>query len=209
MSVSDVVKNMRWLGHDGFLIKAEGKVIVIDPFQIKECELADIILVSHEHYDHCSPADVEKIQKDSTIIVTEADSAKRLSGDVRTMEPGDKITVSGIPIEAVPAYNTNKEFHPKENGWLGFILTVDGVRIYHAGDTDYIPEMASFRVDIALLPVSGTYVMTAEEAVEATKKMEPKVVVPMHYGAIVGSRDDARRFAEALRETCEVVVLES
>ncbi|MDY6839458.1 MAG: MBL fold metallo-hydrolase [Thermodesulfobacteriota bacterium] len=209
MSVKDVVKNIRWLGHDGFLIKAEGKVIVIDPFQIQECELADVILVSHEHYDHCSPADVKKIQKDSTIIVTEADSAKKLSGDVKTMKPGDKITVSGIPIEAVPAYNTNKAFHPKENGWLGFILTVDGVRIYHAGDTDDIPEMASFQVDIALLPVSGTYVMTAEEAVEATKKIKPKVVIPMHYGAIVGSTDDAQRFAEALRGTCEVVVLES
>jgi len=209
MSVRDVVKNMRWLGHDGFLVKGEGKVIVIDPFQIKECEPADIILVSHEHYDHCSPADVKKIQKDSTIIVTEADSAKKLSGDVRTMKPGDKTTVLGIPIEAVPAYNTDKAFHPKENGWLGFILTVDGVRIYHAGDTDNIPEMASFQVDIALLPVSGTYVMTAEEAVEATKKIEPKVVIPMHYGAIVGSADDAQRFAEALRETFEVVVLES
>jgi len=209
MSVKDVVENIRWLGHDGFLIKAEGKAIVIDPFQIQECELADVILVSHEHYDHCSPADVKKIQKDSTIIVTEADSAKKLSGDVKTMKPGDKITVSGIPIEAVPAYNTNKAFHPKENGWLGFILTVDGVRIYHAGDTDDIPEMASFQVDIALLPVSGTYVMTAEEAVEATKKIKPKVVIPMHYGAIVGSTDDAQRFAEALRGTCEVVVLES
>ncbi|MDY6990487.1 MAG: MBL fold metallo-hydrolase [Thermodesulfobacteriota bacterium] len=209
MSVRDVVKNMKWLGHDGFLIKGEGKVIVIDPFQIDECEPADIILVSHEHYDHCSPADVKKIQNDSTIIVTEADSAKKLSGDVRTMKPGDKITVSGIPIEAVPAYNTNKAFHPKENGWLGFILTVDGVRIYHAGDTDDIPEMASFQADIALLPVSGTYVMTAEEAVEAAKKIEPKVAIPMHYGAIVGSADDARRFAEAIGGTCEVVVLES
>ncbi|MDY6953232.1 MAG: MBL fold metallo-hydrolase [Thermodesulfobacteriota bacterium] len=209
MSVKDVVRNIRWLGHDGFLIKSEDKVIVIDPFQIKECEPADIILVSHEHYDHCSPGDVKKIQKDATIIVTEADSAQKLSGDVRTMKPGDKITLSGIPIEAVPAYNTNKEFHPKEKGWLGFIVTADGVRIYHAGDTDYIPEMASFAVDIALLPVSGTYVMTAEEAVEATKKIEPKVAIPMHYGAIVGSTDDALSFAEALRGICEVVVLES
>jgi len=209
MSVKDVVKNIRWLGHDGFCIKAEGKVIVIDPFQIKECEPADVILISHEHYDHCSPVDVKKIQKDSTIIVTEADSAKKLSGNVRTVRPGDTLTVSGIPIEAVPAYNTNKAFHPKENGWLGFILTVEGVKIYHAGDTDDIPEMASFEVDIALLPVSGTYVMTAEEAVEVTKKIRPKVAIPMHYGAIVGSADDAQHFAEALRGTCEVVVLES
>lgn len=209
MGINDVVKNITWLGHDGFLIKGDDRVIVIDPFQVNQCEPADIILISHEHYDHCSPKDVNKIRKDSTVIVTEAQSAKKLSGDVRVVQPGDKLTVTGIPIEAVPSYNTNKSFHPKENGWLGFIVTVDGVRIYHAGDTDRIPEMASFQVDIALLPVSGTYVMTAEEAVEAAGMIKPKVVIPMHYGAIVGSSDDAKRFREALRGTCEVVVLGS
>jgi len=207
MGINDVVKNITWLGHDGFLIKGDGKAIVIDPFQVKQCEPADIILISHEHYDHCSPEDVKKIRKDSTVIVTEAQSAAKLSGDVRVVQPGDKLTVSGIPIEAVPSYNTNKRFHPKESGWLGFIVTVDGVRIYHAGDTDRIPEMESFEVDIALLPVSGTYVMTAEEAVEAARMIKPKLVIPMHYGAIVGSADDAKRFSEALQGTCEVVVL--
>ncbi len=207
MGINDVVKNITWLGHDGFLIKGDGKAIVIDPFQVKHCEPADIILISHEHYDHCSPEDVKKIRKDSTVIVTEAQSAAKLSGNVRVVQPGDKLTVSGIPIEAVPSYNTNKSFHPKENGWLGFIVTVDGVRIYHAGDTDRIPEMESFQVDIALLPVSGTYVMTAEEAVEAARMIRPKVVIPMHYGAIVGSADDAKRFSKALQGTCEVVVL--
>ena len=123
------------------------------------------------------------------------------------VQPGDKLTVSGIQIEAVPAYNTNKNFHPKQNGWLGFVLTVDGVRIYHAGDTDLIPEMDSIKADIALLPVSGTYVMTAEEAVEAAKIIKPKLVIPMHYDSIVGSADDARRFCDALAGTCEVVVL--
>jgi len=207
MGIEDMVKNITWLGHDGFLIKGDGKAIVIDPFQVKQCEPADIILISHEHYDHCSPEDVNKIRKDSTVIVTEAQSASKLAGDVRVVQPGDKLTVSGIPIEAVPSYNTNKSFHPKEKGWLGFIVTVEGVRIYHAGDTDRIPEMASFQADIALLPVSGTYVMTAEEAVEAARLMKPKVVIPMHYGAIVGSADDAKRFSEALRGTCQVVVL--
>ena len=207
MGINDVVKNITWLGHDGFLIKGDGKAIVIDPFQVKQCEPADIILISHEHYDHCSPEDVKKIRKDSTVIVTEAQSAAKLSGDVRVVQPGDKLMVSGIPIEAVPSYNTNKRFHPKESGWLGFIVTVDGVRIYHAGDTDRIPEMESFEVDIALLPVSGTYVMTAEEAVEAARMIKPKLVIPMHYGAIVGSADDAKRFSEALQGTCEVVVL--
>jgi len=207
MGVKDVVKNITWLGHDGFLIKGDGKAIVIDPFQVKKCEPADVILVTHEHYDHCSPEDIQKVQEASTVIVTEADSAKKLSGDVRVVQPGDKLTVSGIQIEAVPAYNTNKNFHPKQNGWLGFVLIVEGVRIYHAGDTDLIPEMDSIKADIALLPVSGTYVMTAEEAVEAAKIIKPKLVIPMHYDAIVGSADDARRFRDALAGTCEVVVL--
>jgi L-ascorbate metabolism protein UlaG (beta-lactamase superfamily) len=206
MGVNDVVKNITWLGHDGFLIKGDGKAVVIDPFQITQCEPADIILITHEHYDHCSPEDIRKIQKASTVIVTEADSARKLSGDVRVVQPGDKLTVSGIPIEAVPAYNTNKNFHPKQNGWLGFVVTVDGVRIYHAGDTDLIPEMDSLKTDIALLPVSGTYVMTAEEAVEAAKTIKPKLAIPMHFGAIVGSTDDAWRFCDALAGTCEVVL---
>jgi len=207
MGVNDVVKNITWLGHDGFLIKGDGKAIAIDPFQVKDCESADIILVTHEHYDHCSPEDIQKIQKASTVIVTEANSAAKLSGDVRVVQPGDKLTVEGIPIEVVPSYNTNKNFHPKENGWLGFIVTIEGVRIYHAGDTDMIPEMASFDVDVALLPVSGTYVMTAEEAVEAAKMINPKLAIPMHYDTIVGSSDDAQRFCDALAGICEVVML--
>jgi L-ascorbate metabolism protein UlaG (beta-lactamase superfamily) len=209
MGVNDVVKNITWLGHDGFLIKGDGKTIAIDPFQVEECEPADIILVTHEHYDHCSSEDIRKIQKESTVIVTEPNSANKLSGDVRVVQPGDKLTVSGIPIEAVPSYNTNKAFHPKQNAWLGFIVTVEGVRIYHAGDTDLIPEMNSFDVDIALLPVSGTYVMTAEEAVEAAKMIKPKLAIPMHYDSIVGSADDARRFCDALKGTCETVMLSS
>jgi len=207
MSVDDVIREIKWLGHDGFLIKGDGKVIVIDPFQVKECEPADLILVSHEHYDHCSPEDVQNILKDSTVIITEADSAAKLSGNIQVVQPGDKVSAAGISVETVPAYNTNKAFHPKANGWLGFVITVAGVRVYHAGDTDVIPEMDSVQADIALLPVSGTYVMTVQEAVEAAKMIKPKVVIPMHYGAIVGSADDAKHFKEAMEQICEVVVL--
>lgn len=209
MGLNEVVENITWLGHDGILIKGDGKVIVIDPFQIQDCEPADVVLISHDHYDHCSPDDIKKIQKDETVIVTEKDSAKKLTGTVKVVQPGDTVTVAGIVVEAIPAYNTNKNFHPKGNGWLGFIVTVDGVRIYHAGDTDLVPEMDSLEVDVALLPVSGTYVMTAEEAVEATKRIGPKVAIPMHYGAIVGSAEDAEQFRNALHGICDVVVLDT
>ena len=123
------------------------------------------------------------------------------------VRPGDRLSVGGVGIEAVPAYNLQKSFHPREKGWLGFVVEVEGVRIYHAGDTDFIPEMASIRADIALLPVSGTYVMTAEEAVEAAKAIAPKVAIPMHYGAIVGDDGDARDFEAALEGVCAVRIL--
>jgi L-ascorbate metabolism protein UlaG (beta-lactamase superfamily) len=205
--LSDVLSNIKWLGHDGFEVSTDEIRLVIDPYQIEACEPADIILITHPHFDHCSVDDIEKIKKPSTVFVTEAESAKKLDGDVRIVKPGDRLTVMGIEIEAVPAYNTDKDFHPKKNNWLGFIVTIDGVRVYHAGDTDLIPEMDDLSVDIALLPVSGTYVMTADEAIEAARKITPKVAIPMHYDAIVGSRDDAVKFKTALEGVCEVVVL--
>ncbi len=209
MGVDDVVKNITWLGHAGFLIKAEGKVIVIDPFQLDQCDPADIILITHEHYDHCSPEDVEKIQTDKTIIVATPDCAGKLKGNVKTVKPGDTLNIGGIDIEAVPSYNTNKQFHTKDRNWVGYIFKVGGKRIYIAGDTDYIPEMKSFKnIDIALLPVSGTYVMTAEEAVKAALDIQPKVAVPMHFGSIVGDKGDAEQFAEALKCKIDVFILE-
>ena len=208
MGIDEIISNMTWLGHDGFCMKGDDAVVVIDPYQVRQCEPADVVLITHQHYDHCSPKDIQQVQKADTVIITEPDSAEQLTGDIRIVKPGDKVTVHGVEVEAVPAYNVNKNFHPKGNQWLGFVVTIDGVRIYHAGDTDLIPEMGSLKVDIALLPVSGTYVMTAEEAVEAAKKMRPSVAVPMHYGAIVGAEDDAKRFQEALEGVCKVVILE-
>jgi L-ascorbate metabolism protein UlaG (beta-lactamase superfamily) len=202
-----MIKDIHWLGHDTFKIVGE-KVIYTDPFKIKKKDEADIILITHEHYDHCSPDDVKLVQGPNTIIVTTADCAKKLTGKVKTVKPGDTVTVEGIEIDAVPSYNTNKQFHPKTNGWVGYIFTAKGQRIYIAGDTDYIPEMKNFRVDIALLPVSGTYVMTAEEAVRAALDIRPKIAIPMHYGSIVGSKDDADRFAEGLKGKIEVVILQ-
>jgi L-ascorbate metabolism protein UlaG (beta-lactamase superfamily) len=203
---NDMIKNIHWLGHDTFKIMGE-KVIVTDPYEIKKTDKADIILITHSHQDHCSPADVKKLQTATTTIVATADCAVKLQGTIKTMKPGDTINVGGIEIEAVPAYNTNKKFHPRENNWVGYIITVSGQRIYLAGDTDYIPEMKTFKVDIALLPVSGTYVMTADEAVKAALDIKPKIAIPMHYGSIVGSIKDAESFANALKGKIEVVIL--
>ena len=204
--IEEILSKIVWLGHDGFRIDAS-KTVYIDPYQISDGPGADLILITHEHFDHCSPEDVAKIQQSGSVIVTEKDSAAQLSGDVRVVKVGETLTIDSVTVEAVPAYNTNKDFHPKSKGWLGFIVEVDGVKVYHAGDTDFIPEMKDFSTDIALLPVSGTYVMTADEAVEAAQAINPKIAIPMHYGAIVGAGQDAETFKSALEGKIEVRIL--
>lgn len=205
--VRTMIKNIHWLGHDTFKITGD-KIIYTDPFKIKKKDSADVILITHEHYDHCSPEDVKKVQGPDTVIVATHDCAGKLSGNIKVVKPGDTINIGDIKIEAVPAYNTNKKFHPKDKGWVGYVFIVSGKKIYIAGDTDYIPEMKMLKgVDIALLPVSGTYVMTAEEAVQAAFDIKPGIAVPMHYGSIVGDKKDAERFAAALKGKVEVVVL--
>ena len=207
--IDTILDKLEWLGHDGYRLTAGNQVIYFDPFKLSGKHLpADIIMVTHDHFDHCSLEDIEQIQQENTTIVTEPSSAKKLSGSIITLIPGESCEVNGISIEAVPSYNTNKKFHPKKNNWLGFIITVDGVRIYHAGDTDYIPEMKDFKADIALLPVSGTYVMTAEEAVQAALDINPQIAIPMHYSSIVGDDSDAEKFANSLEGKVKVRTLQ-
>lgn len=210
--VAKMVENIHWLGHDSFRLEGEGKVIYLDPYQLPAGAVpADLILITHDHSDHCSPADVERIRTPETVVVTVAAAAAKLPKPVRLVSPGDSLVAQGIAVETVPAYNTNKfrspgkPFHPREAGNVGYVVTLAGRRIYHTGDTDLIPEMGTVRADVALLPVSGIYVMTVEEAVEAADLIRPQVAVPMHVGAGIGELDDARRFAQTARVPVRVL----
>ncbi|MBI2846060.1 MAG: MBL fold metallo-hydrolase [Chloroflexi bacterium] len=201
-----MIEKITWLGHASFKIEG-AKRIYLDPWKLDDGDPADLILITHAHYDHLESQDVAKIQGPKTVIVTTKDCAAKLKGDLRVVKPGDRLVVEGVPIEVVPAYNIGKDFHPKAKGWVGYILTIDGSRIYHAGDTDIIPEMDNIECDIALLPVGGTYTMTSTEAAEAAKKVKAKISVPMHWGDIVGSRADAETFQK--RAPPEVKILTS
>jgi len=208
--------SLHWLGHDGFKIVAGGKTIYIDPYQLGKAQQnkndADIVLVSHNHFDHLSMDDLKHVIGKKTSIVAAKECTEQLNAahaaEVKGVSPGDRLTVQGVSVEAVAAYNTNKKFHPKADNKVGFVLTIGGLRIYHTGDTDDIPEMSTVKPDVAFVPVSGTYVMTAEEAASAVnEKIKPqKLAIPMHYGAIVGNENDAKKFSQLVK-VCPVRIL--
>jgi len=203
------------IAHDTFKIKGS-KVVYTDPFKVTKHDEADIVLLSHEHFDHLNLEDLCKVIFPGTTIVASPLCKNGLKTvhvkETRFLDPGGKLSVDQVDIEAVPAYNLNKfrepgkAFHPKGEKRLGFVITLDGTRVYFAGDTDFIPEMKSLQCDVALLPVSGTYVMTVEEAVEAAAAINPKIAVPMHYAAIVGSDADASKF-KSLVKNCRVEIV--
>jgi len=207
--------SVKWLGHSGFLIRnsTKGKVVYIDPYNIKEdSEKADLILITHSHYDHCSVADLKKIVKEGTKIILPADCQSKvmrfdISVKIEIVEPGKKLEYGEIKIDVFHAYNIDKEFHPREEGWVGYLIKINGLLIYHAGDTDSIPEMQNLtghkqpgKKLVALLPVGGRFTMSAEEAVEAAKVIKPDIAIPMHYGSIVGDEKDAQEFKELCEE---------
>jgi L-ascorbate metabolism protein UlaG (beta-lactamase superfamily) len=207
---------LQWLGHSGFRLDAGGATIYIDPYRIADGPKADLILITHAHYDHFSPLAIESLSHEGTWVVAPAVVAERLAGRVVSIAPGEAIedeVARGVEIAAVAAYNTSKRdasgnvFHPREAGWVGYELNVRGERVYHSGDTDVIPEMDDVAgVDVALLPVSGVYVMTPAEAAEAARRIQPRVAVPMHWGDHLGTYADARAFAD--RAPVEVRILE-
>lgn len=211
--VDKMLNNLHWLGHASFRLDGS-KIIYFDPWKLsKGSKKADFIFITHEHFDHCSLDDIELISTKDTVIVASETAAKQLESvrpvckEIKSLLPGDNIEISGIKVSAVASYNINKQFHTKNSRKLGFIVTVDGVKIYHAGDTDDIPDMKNYGCDIALLPVSGTYVMTADEAAGAALVIKPKVAIPMHYGDIIGTENDAIRFQDLLKGKVEVKIL--
>jgi L-ascorbate metabolism protein UlaG (beta-lactamase superfamily) len=202
-----LIDAVEWLGHSGFRVRAARTTIYIDPYRVAaDAAPADLILITHGHYDHFSPGDIEAISHRGTWLIAPAAVAERVGGRVLSIAPGEVVEpefAHGVSISAVAAYNTSKRdadgkvFHAREAGWVGYDVNIRGERLYHAGDTDVIPEMDEVTgVDIALLPVSGTYVMTAEEAAEAARRIQPRLAVPMHWGEHIGTKADAKRFAD-------------
>jgi len=191
--------DFKWLGHACFKVTGS-KTVYIDPFELKEGDGADVVLVTHDHYDHLSVDDIKKVVTPETEIFAPMNCTEKLAplgAKFTGVQAGETYEAAGVAVQPVAAYNVGKEFHPRTLG-VGYLVTMDGESFYHAGDTDHIPEMEGLRPDVALLPVGGTYTMTAEEAAEAFRKLGAKRAIPMHYGSIVGTDADAERFKKLI-----------
>jgi len=190
------------IGHAAFRLSAGDRVVYIDPYELPAgAAAATAVLVTHDHYDHCSAADVKKVAGPSTTILAPEvcrSKLKGLGGRFVAVKPGGAYDANGVSVRALPAYNTNKNYHPRAAGYVGYVISMGGETVYHAGDTDLIPEMDDLRPDVALLPVGGTFTMTAEEAAEAFRKLGAKRAIPMHFGSVVGSKADAGRFLKLI-----------
>ena len=197
---------IQWLGHASFKIKGNGEVVYIDPWKLDEASHdATVVLVSHRHYDHCSAEDAAKVSGPETKMFGPSDVIAG-AGKGQVIKPAETVTAGGVRITGVASYNPAKQFHPKANNWLGFVIEIGAKRIYYAGDTDVTDEMNQLgEVDVALLPVGGTYTMNAREAAAAAERIKPAQAIPYHWGDIVGGANDAEQFAEMA--SCEVIVL--
>ncbi|RLI13290.1 MBL fold metallo-hydrolase [Candidatus Bathyarchaeota archaeon] len=199
---------VKWLGHASFQIKADGKNIYIDPYQGEYAEKADLVLVTHSHFDHCDTSKIKRVTKEDTVIICPPECVSKLRGNVKAIKPGEKIEVNDVAVEAVHAYNYKRfrspgnPFHPRGFG-NGYIITVKDKRIYHAGDTDFIPEMKDLKnIALALLPSGGTYTMDNLEAAEAALTIKPEAVIPMHRWD-----SDPKVFKRKVEESSDVKVI--
>ena len=208
-----MLENIEVLYHSSIRI-SKNKVIYIDPFKIdKNYNDADIVFITHDHYDHYSEEDIDKvINENTTIIIPEELLTKILRKGINknaviTVESNKEYMVQGIKFETIPAYNTNKTFHPKENDWVGYIITLDGIRYYIAGDTDITEENRKVKCDVAFVPVGGTYTMDFKEAAQLINEIQPKIAVPIHYGSVVGTKQDATDFIKLLHPSIKGIIL--
>jgi len=206
--INEMVNNMHWIQQSCFKIESPKCKIYTDPLSITQTDVADIILISHAHGDHFSPDDINKLTGPKTIIIAPADcnytgTAKRI-----VLKPGEIYNSRCIKIKAVPAYNITKtDYHPKSNNWVGYLITINGVTIYHAGDTERIPEMKDMTCDIALLPLGQTYTMNSvADAAESAKDVHAKVAIPMHFNYYEGTDADAQTFKTLLEGKINVVI---
>lgn len=203
MSKELTLNNLKivWLGHASFFITQTNtdKAIYIDPYNVVDGPKADLILCTHNHFDHKDEKSIKALSKEGTRILVGGEN----------INEGATIEINEIKIKAVPAYNLKKQFHPRGRG-VGFVLEIAGQKIYHAGDTDAVPEMANLagQIDIALLPVGGTYTMDVKEASEAVKMIQPKIVVPMHYGTLEETKADPEEFKKLVNNLAEVKILD-
>jgi L-ascorbate metabolism protein UlaG (beta-lactamase superfamily) len=194
-----MLERFTWFKQSAFLWRGDGLNVYIDPWDVTTEDPADVIFITHAHYDHFSKDDLEKVRKDGTKFLAPHDVAQELTGDVTAVRPGDSLEVGGVKVQTVPAYNTAEErleMHPKANEWVGYVLSLGASTYYHAGDTDHLPELSAIRADVAFLPIGGTYTMDSTEAAGLAKAISPKVAVPMHYGFVAGIPTDAERFAK-------------
>lgn len=189
------------------------KIIYFDPYKIEEeVHDADLIFITHDHYDHYDVESIKKIMKDTTKIIIPDKMAPTVlmtfnSKNITGVLPNNNYELEGIPVETIPSYNTNKEYHPKNNNWVGYIITLNDERIYISGDTDITDENKQVKCDIALIPIGGTYTMTAKEAAELVNIIKPKTVIPTHYITIVGSKKDEEEFISLIDKNIEIITL--
>ncbi len=208
-----MLNNIEVLYHSSIRIKKE-KTIYIDPFKIdRNYNDADIIFITHDHYDHYSEEDIDKVINENTVIVIPEELLTKVlkkginKNAIITVKPNQKYMVQGIKFETVPAYNTNKTFHPKENGWVGYVIEINEIKYYIAGDTDITEENKKVKCDVAFVPVGGTYTMDFKEAAQLVNQIQPKVAVPIHYGSVVGTKQDAEEFIKLLHTNVKGVIL--
>lgn len=208
-----MLDDIELLCHSSIRINKE-KIIYIDPFKIdKSYNDADMIFITHDHYDHYSEEDIDKVKKEGTIIIAPEELLTKLlvkgynKNDIVTVEPNKQYMVQGINFETIPAYNTNKQFHPKENEWVGYIIDIKGVRYYIAGDTDITEDNKKVKCDVALIPVGGVYTMDFKEAAYLINEIKPKIAVPTHYGSVVGTNQDATDFVRLLHPEIKGIIL--